>query len=638
MDILKKMRNVLLIVVLLITVNLYGNEVDTLVVNSKIKDVTVFFDGAQISREVEVNVTKGKHLLVIEKLPVEINPQSIQINNNEQGEILSVKHDLTYPETNSEIAQKYEEKIKQEEVRFKEITNKINVYKTEEKILLDNSTFNNKNEGTTIAEIKEASLFYREKLNEIKQNQLKLSLELDLVKKKIKDLYKEQNKALSVVNKTYSRISFVIESETTINSNFSVSYYVVSAGWTPLYDFRVNNINKPLNIVYNANIHQSTGEDWNNVNLTLSTNTPSLSNTKPTLETWFINRRGYNKEKYSAPNNINNKSTLKGKVIDVEQNEPIPFAKVVVYQNNQVVKGGVTDFDGRYVISSIKSGVYNVVTSCIGYGSVKVKGVVLKPNKITFQDFRLYSSVNDLEEVVVKEYKAPLINKDQPSGIAIQEDIGKMPGRSAESVAATVGGVRGARSESSVFFVDGVKVSESINVEGYEATTNITSLEYIIDIPYSIPSNGNDYTVKIKEVSKPTNYVYYAIPKLDNDVFLVAEVTDWTQLDLLSGKSSIYYKGIFTGQSEIDVNTTKDTLEISLNRDKNIIVKRTLQKEKNKKQFMGRNIKETINWSTIVRNNKNEKVKVLVEDQFPISENKQVEIEPLEYSNGKLNG
>lgn len=201
-----------------------------------------------------------------------------------------------------------------------------------------------------------------------------------------------------------------------------------------------------------------------------------------------------------------------------------------------------------------------------------------------------------------------------------------MPKRSAKSVASTTGGVRGSRSDEVVYFTD-----------GYESSTNITSLEYKIDIPYSIPSDGKDYNVKIKEVKIPVNYIFKSVPKLDKDVFLIAEISDWTKLNLLSGKSSIYYNGIFTGQSEIDVKNLKDTLTISLNRDKNIIVERTLSKEKVEKQFIGNNIKETLNWNITVKNNKNVKANIYIEDQFPISENKSIVIEQLENSNGKVN-
>lgn len=618
------MKKTLLILTLLITVNLYSNGIDTLKINSKIKDVTVFFDGAQISREAKINVLKGKHLLVLEKLPAEINPQSIQIENNQKGEILSVKHELTFPNEESKIALEYEEKIKQQEIKLKEILNEISVYGIEEKILLDNSILNKKGEGSTIAEIKEASIFYRTKLNEIRQNKLDLAIQLDLIKEKIQDLYKELNKKISQEHKTYSKISFTIDCKTAINSNFSISYYVSSAGWSPLYDFRVNDIKEPLSIVYNANIYQSTGENWKNVILTLSTNRPSLSNTKPELATWFINRKNSFKKKSI----IDGQSALKGKVADQETEEPIPFANIVVYKEGKMITGSTTDFDGRYTIKPIKSGYYDVRVAYIGYENLEMKGVVLNADKITFQDFKIRPSTAMLEEVQIVEYNVPLIDKDETysGGTITAEEISKMPGRSSNSVASSVGGVRGSRSDNVVYFVD-----------GYEPNTNITSLEYKIDIPYSIPSDGNDYNVKIKEVNNPVNYVYYSIPKLDKDVFLIAEISNWTKLNLLSGKSSIYYKGTYTGQSEIDANSTKDTLEISLNRDINIIVERTLLKEKNEKQFIGKNTKETINWSITIRNNKSEKVKIFVEDQFPISENKSVEIEKLEYSNGKVN-
>ncbi len=633
------MKHILLILTLFITANLYSSEIDTLVIHSDIKDVTVFFDGAQISREAKINVTQGKYLLVIDKLPAEINPQSIQVDNHQQGKILSVKHQLTYPSTTNTITKQYEAKIKQQEIKYNEIANEINVYKIEENILLNNSMLSKKNKGTTIAEIKEASDFYRAKLNEIKQNRLHLSLQLDSIKQKIRDLYKEQNKAMSEENKTYSKISFALDCKVSINSVFTISYYVSSAAWTPIYDFRVTDINRPLNVVYNANIYQSTGEDWNNVNLTLSTNRPSLNNTKPELATWFINKRNsYKKNVYKKKNVVHGQSALKGKTVDKETGEAIPFANIAVYKDGEMIAGSTTDFDGRYIIKPIKPGYYNVTASSVGYKALEINGVRVNLGAITFQDIEMQPSDIALSEVEVVEYKVPLIQKDKTfAGETVDEaEIALMPSRRANSKAATVGGIMGTRSNESYSYIDGVQVVGT-RTESYESSTNITSLEYKIDIPYSIPSDGNDYSVKIKEVSKAVNYVYYAIPKLDPEVFLIAELSDWAQLNLLSGTSSIYYKGTFTGASEIDANSTQDTLELSLNRDKNIVVSRTLLKEKRERQRIGKDIKETISWNIIVKNNKQEKVKLFLEDQFPISENKSVKIEQLEHSNGKVN-
>lgn len=617
------MKIKLIILALLYTVNLYSDEIDTLKLSSQITDVTVFFDGAQITREAKISVLKGKKIFVLENLPAEINPQSIQINNNQKGNIISVKHELVFPNDKSKTLVEYEEKIKLQRIKFQQISNEISVYNIEEQILLDNSILGKKETGTSITEIKEASIFYRSKLNEIRQNKQKLFLDLDLIEENIQNLYLELNKKVSQEKKIYSKITFTFSSETQINANFMISYYVSSAGWTPLYDFRVNDINKPLNLVYNANIFQSTGETWNNVNLTLSTNRPSLSNLKPELETWFVERNNNYKKKII----VDGQSALQGSISDNETGEPIPFANVIIFKNGEMITGTTTDFNGRYTIKPIKSGYYDVKVSFVGYENIEMKGVILNSDQVTYQDFKIQSNALLLQEIQIVEYNTPLIDRDQRNSRNKVEskDIARMQARSSNTKASTKGGVGGLMAKDEVSFIG-----------GYESNTNITSMEYKIDIPYSIPSDGKDYNVKIKELNVPVNYRYSCVPKLDKDVFLIAEISNWAKLNLLSGKSSIYYNGIFTGQSEIDARNTEDTLAISLNRDKNIIVERTLLKEKNEKQFIGNNIRETINWNIIVKNNKTVKTKIFIEDQFPISENKSIVIEKLEYLNGKV--
>jgi len=617
------MKKSIVLIALLASYNLYSQVADTLSLGSVIKEVTVFFDGAQVTREIGMKVPKGKHLIVIDKLSAEINPQSIQIDNNRQGEILSVKHELVNQQDRSKEALEFEEKIIQLKVKLDGIDNEISVYNIEEKMLIDNSVFNKKGDGSTIAEIKEASDFYRARLNEIKKNKQKLKIESESIKKEIGVLFDALSKRVTEGSKSYSKVSFIVKSDEAINKSFKLSYYVSSAGWKPLYDFRVNGLKDPLNLVYNANIFQSTAEDWPNVNITLSTDMPSLSNIKPDLDTWFVDKRVETKKKKAISDGI---GTLMGEISDSETREPIPFANVVVMKDGVQVTGATTDIDGRYTIKPIQSGYYDVKTTYVGYEPMEKNSVVIKADIITFLDLSLKSRHVSLNEVEVVAYKVPLISPDQISSgdTFTAEEFGRMAGRSSYSSARGVGGVSNQKS------------GEVIFIGGYESNTNITSLEYKIDVPYSIPSDGNEYGVKIQEVKVPVNYVYSCVPKLDNDVFLIAEMTNWAKLNLLSGQSSIYYNGIFTGQSEIDAQSMKDTLSISLNRDKNIIVERTLLKEKNQKQFIGKNTVETFSWSITVRNNKREKVKIFVEDQFPKSENSLVSIEKLDYSNGKL--
>ena len=97
--------------------------------------------------------------------------------------------------------------------------------------------------------------------------------------------------------------------------------------------------------------------------------------------------------------------TLQGKVLDAGNGEAIAFANVSVESNGQVITGGMTDFDGKFVIKPIPAGVYDVKASYVGYHPLQYKGLKIMAGKITFQDFKISSSVQQLGEIEVKDYK-----------------------------------------------------------------------------------------------------------------------------------------------------------------------------------------------------------------------------------------
>ncbi len=191
--------------------------------------------------------------------------------------------------------------------------------------------------------------------------------------------------------------------------------------------------------------------------------------------------------------------TLNGRVTDANTGEPIPFANVTIETNGSVVTGGMTDFDGNFSIKPIPAGKYDVSASYVGYAKVQVTNVQILAGQITFQNFALKPSAEILGEVEVIDYKVPLISKDQTSsgGTVTSEEIAKMPGRSAAAVATTVAGVysedgevgsiRGARSEGTVYYVDGVKV------RGTSAVPK-SAIEQVQVITGGLPAQYGDVT------------------------------------------------------------------------------------------------------------------------------------------------
>jgi len=161
---------------------------------------------------------------------------------------------------------------------------------------------------------------------------------------------------------------------------------------------------------------------------------------------------------------------LKGVITDKDTGEPIAFANVVLENGGTQVGGASTDFDGNYDINPIPPGTYDLRATFVGYNTYVTKGVVIPANKIQFVDIQMSMQSEMLDQVEIVDYKVPLISKDQTSAGATitAEEIAKMPNRSAEAVAATVGGVfqgndgdmnmRGNRADGTVYYIDGVRV------------------------------------------------------------------------------------------------------------------------------------------------------------------------------------
>ncbi len=161
--------------------------------------------------------------------------------------------------------------------------------------------------------------------------------------------------------------------------------------------------------------------------------------------------------------------------------------------------------------------------------------------------------------------------------------------------------------------------------------------EFEINLPYSIPSDGKQYDVEIKKHNITASYQYYAAPKFDKDAFLIAAVTNWDQLSLLSGEANIYYQGTFVGRSYINTQVTEDTLDVSLGRDKGIVVQRKKIKDFSKTAVIGSSKKVTLGIEISLRNNKSVPVTIDLEDQIPISKDKEIVVEAIDLANASHN-
>ena len=570
-------------------------------VSSKIEKVTVFMQGAQVERTAQQMVKPGKYNLVFDGISPKINKQSIQLKADGKLTVLSVTHQVNFLKE-----QEVQDEIKQMEAQREQWLDKIameknmrNVYSQEEKMILANQSI--KGDATLkAAELKEAADFQRQRLTEIYQklqdndhNLKKMEGELVKINKQLIEL--NQKRDLST-----SEVIVAVDVKEASNANFRLTYLVNQSSWFPTYDIRVQDISKPISLQMKANINQQSGEDWKDVKLFLSTGDPNENGTKPTLAPWYL--RYY----YPGPataNFIGRADTfmrtvngvvnmVSGSIRD-EKGLAVPFASVFV----KGTKVGVTaDASGNFTIR-MPAGGNILVIAATGYMEQEIAissgyaAVALKENR------------QALEEVVVTGYGM----KRDADGAYDSDDEYKSFRKKKEETAINTTTV-------------------------YQPTTTIFEIEN----PYSVPNDGKLYTVDINNFELNALYEYYSVPKLDAAAFLTAKITDWQELNLLPGEANLFFEGTFLGNSLLDVMNAGDTLNLSLGKDKGVVVSRKLMKEYSAKKFLGSNRTDSRQYEITIRNNKQQPIKIVVEDQFPVSTNKDIEVEKLSYDNGKL--
>ncbi|RKS87093.1 uncharacterized protein (TIGR02231 family) [Orbus hercynius] len=172
------------------------------------------------------------------------------------------------------------------------------------------------------------------------------------------------------------------------------------------------------------------------------------------------------------------------------------------------------------------------------------------------------------------------------------------------------------------------------NVINYIVTDNNgLNLQFNIKLPYTITGYSNDNILVLQQRDAAAQYRYIAIPKLDNHVFLQAQITHWDTLALLPGKSTVFYAGNYVGEGYLTTQGVKDTLNISLGRDNEIIVARNQDlNETSKPSFFGNEVSQKFAYTIDVKNLKEREINMTVYDQLPVIENKTITLDDTKYS------
>lgn len=454
-------------------------------VKTTVNSATLFFNGAQIERNVSVQLEKGENTIKFSGIDNAIVNNTLQVVANESITILTSVHTVA----NSERAYRSQEEnllidsLNDFQYDLEELNIKMRNYQNEKNLILANKEVRGANNGFDLNDLTQLAHYYRTNLND-------LDLKILAINRQIKEI----NKSRTRVNSKLTAIGYSpkvglitskIISENRQKVNLTIKYMVNSVYWTPFYDIKVKDLDKPLKILTKGKITQNSNVQWDNVTMTLSTTIPSMYGVKPNLTPWYLNFMGYRKN------------------LDMSYE----------YSQNVVVK--------------------------------KSKARV-ESNSLTAKDF---TSLRD----------------------------------------------------------------------------NIIAKEYTIEIPYSIRNKGTA-VVEIQESEAKSDFYYYAAPKVQKKVFLLADIGEWETLDLIPGEANIYLNGVFMGNTYIDPGNIDDTMSLMIGEDKTVQVDRKKLTEFCKNSTFGSSKKTEMAMQVIVKNNKSKSIRVIVDDQVPLSTIDKIEV------------
>jgi uncharacterized protein (TIGR02231 family) len=163
----------------------------------------------------------------------------------------------------------------------------------------------------------------------------------------------------------------------------------------------------------------------------------------------------------------------------------------------------------------------------------------------------------------------------------------------------------------------------------YEYTNkvqNFSSVEFDIALPMNVSSGGKPHYMDLKREKVSTEFQLYLVPKLEKDAFVVARLTDWESLDLLTGKANIYYGNTYIGRTVVNPSVTDDTLEVSMGRDRSVYVERKKKDSQTKKKLIENSKVYSANYVITIKNKNKGDVNLTIEDHIPVSKNEKIEI------------
>lgn len=266
---------------------------------SEISAVTVFPDRANIERTAKITLPAGKHTVVFDDLPSGLISESVRVSGKGKkkftiGSVETKRIFQTDPAVASERKMQDELTRLRDKRRYLEAdiraadTGKAfleGLSRAPQTPLSDKSEAREQSSPDTW---KKGWETLQSGMKTLGREIIEKQIELRSLDSEISALQQKLSQS-ATGRKSTKQIRINVESAMDNNAELVLQYQIFGASWQPLYEARLDSKAQKTTLTQFGNISQKTGEDWNNVALTLSTATPSVQMTPPVLTTKWLN-------------------------------------------------------------------------------------------------------------------------------------------------------------------------------------------------------------------------------------------------------------------------------------------------------------------------------------------------------------
>lgn len=460
--------------------------------NITLDKVTLFLQGAELQGQATVSLKKGESEIVLTGIADGIKPDSINVGFDVKSnvKILSVSLDEKHPKINENSSE-----INALDQQLLQLQNKLNTTIIQLKVVNEQIELlkGNRLEKLTkidnddLAQLKKVMDFIKTNLVVALDEQYQLQQEIEQLTFQVTECQTKIDKQKQAQEALVSAVVVKVHAQNDITLPVTLSYITNKAGWKPVYDIEVMDIDSPLQLTYKADIYQNSGIDWQDINFSLSTSQPRESLKASELWSWHIN-------------------TLSD-------------------------EGG------------------------------------------------FFFSKSSYDEKSEKESRSR-----KPSDEDFPNELG-------------------------------------------------VNTQFEVNLPYTIKTNNQSDLLTIQNKEVKAQYHYVATPKIDNNVYLEAQIVDWDKLNLLPGQSSIFFNGKYIGKSFINTKFAKETLDLYLGKDRNISISRYRDNSETLKPLTtGDDVSRRYAYTIDVKNGKSMPINLVVYDQIPVINNKTIKLDDIKYT------